>query len=106
MSAYAVAVIRETRFGPAIKQYLEQIDETLSPYLGKFRIHGGPYHRMEGNWSGDLIVIEFPSLEQATAWYNSSAYQAIKSLRANNTDGDLFLVPGVSDKHKATDILG
>ncbi|MBT9540247.1 MAG: hypothetical protein IV098_10295 [Thiobacillus sp.] len=36
----------------------------------------------------------------------SPAYQAIKSLRANNTDGDVFLVPGVSDTHKATDILG
>lgn len=106
MSAYAVAVIRETRFCPEIKEYLERIDETLRPYLGKFRVHGGPYHPLEGSWSGDLIVIEFPSLEQATAWYNSPAYRAIKSLRANNTDGDVFLVPGVSDTHKATDILG
>tara|TARA_R110001599_G_scaffold171353_1_gene362151 strand:+ start:144604 stop:144924 length:321 start_codon:yes stop_codon:yes gene_type:complete len=106
MSAYAVAVIRETRFGPEIKEYLERIDETLKSYFGKFRVHGGPYHPLEGTWSGDLIVIEFPSLEQAKAWYNSLAYQAIKSLRANNTDGDVFLVSGVSDTHKATDILG
>jgi len=106
MSAYAVAVIRETRFGPEIKAYLERIDATLKPYGGKFRVHGGPYHLMEGACSGDLILIEFPSLEQATAWYQSPAYQAIKSLRANNADGDLFLVPGVPDTHKATDILG
>ena len=106
MSAYAVAIVRETRFGPEVKEYLEKIDETLRPYSGTFRVHGGPYHPLEGAWSGDLIIIEFPSLAQAKAWYSSAAYQAIKPLRTNNTDGDVFLVTGVSDSHKATDILG
>lgn len=106
MSAYAVAIIRETRFGPEVREYLERIDETLSPYFGKFRVHGGPYHVLEGAWSGDLVVIEFPSLEHAKLWYDSPAYQAIKPLRVNNTDGVVFLVSGVSDEHKATDILG
>ncbi|HSE59011.1 MAG TPA: DUF1330 domain-containing protein [Nitrospiraceae bacterium] len=105
MSAYAVAIIRETRFGPEIKEYLERIDETLSPYAGKFRVHGGPYYPLEGAWSGDLVMIEFPSLEQATLWYHSSAYRAIKPLRANNTKSVVFLVAGVPDTHKATDIL-
>jgi len=106
MSAYAVAIVRETRFGPEVKEYLEKIDETLRPYSGTFRVHGGPYHPLEGAWSGDLIIIEFPSLAQAKAWYSSAAYQAIKPLRTKNTDGDVFLVTGVSDSHKATDILG
>lgn len=106
MSAYAVAIIRETRFGPEVKEYLERIDETLGPYSGRFRIHGGPYHVVEGAWSGDLVVIEFPSLEEAKRWYGSPAYQAIKPLRVKNTDGVVFLVSGVSDDHKATDILG
>jgi len=106
MSAYAVAIVRKTRFGPEVKEYLEKIDETLRPYSGTFRVHGGPYHPLEGAWSGDLIIIEFPSLAQAKAWYSSAAYQAIKPLRTKNTDGDVFLVTGVSDSHKATDILG
>lgn len=106
MSAYAVAVIRETRFGPQIKAYLERIDATLAPYGGRFRVHGGPYQPLEGSWSGDLVIIEFPSAAQATAWYHSPAYQAIKPLRANNTDGDVFVVSAVPDTHKATDILG
>lgn len=105
MSAYAVAIIRETRFGPEIKAYLEGIDATLRPYGGVFRIHGGPYHSLEGDWSGNLVAIEFPDLEQASAWYHSPAYQAIKALRTDNTEGDAFLVSGVSATHKATDIL-
>lgn len=32
MTAYAVAVIRETRFGDEIKEYLRRIDDTLAPF--------------------------------------------------------------------------
>lgn len=105
MSVYAVAIIRDTRFGPEIKESLHRIDETLKPYPGRFRVHGGPYYPLEGAWSGDLVMIEFPSLEQATLWYHSSAYRAIKPLRANNTDSVVFSVPGVPETHKAADIL-
>jgi uncharacterized protein (DUF1330 family) len=105
MTAYAVAIIRQTIFGSDIRKYLEQIDETLRPYSGKFRIHGGPYHCVEGSWNSDLVMIEFPNLEQAKHWYFSPEYQAIQPLRLANTSGELFFVDGVSDHHKATDIL-
>lgn len=58
MTAYAVAVIRETRFGPEIKEYLQRIDATLAPFSGKYLVHGGPCMPLEGAWSGDLVVIE------------------------------------------------
>ncbi len=105
MAAYAVAVIRETRFNEDVKQYLLRIDGTLVPFSGKFRIHGGPYEPMEGAWSSDLVVIEFPSLQQARGWYESDAYKAIRALRINNTEGDVFLVAGVPDDHKGADLL-
>jgi uncharacterized protein (DUF1330 family) len=103
--AYAVAIIRETRFGPEIREYLERIDETLKPWSGRFRIHGGPYETVEGTWTGDLVLIEFPDLERARQWYHSPAYQAIKPLRTANTSGTVFLVSAVPDHHLATDIL-
>jgi len=106
MTAYAVAVIRETRFGDEIREYLQRIDETLAPFSGKYRVHGGPYHPLEGAWSGDLVVIEFPSMEQAQGWYESDAYRAIRPLRINNTEGDVLLVQGVTEGHKGADILG
>ncbi|WNZ26787.1 DUF1330 domain-containing protein [Leptolyngbya sp. NK1-12] len=106
MTAYAVAVIRETRFDPEIKEYLQRIDETLAPFSGKYLVHGGPYTPLEGTWSGDLVVIEFPSMEQAKGWYESDAYGAIRSLRTSHTEGDVFLVQGVPEGHKGVDILG
>ena len=100
MTAYAVAVIRETRFGEEIKEYLQRIDETLANFSGKYRVHGGPYQPLEGAWSGDLVVIEFPSMEQARGWYESEAYKAIRPLRTEHTEGDVFLVQGVPESHK------
>ena len=106
MTAYAVAVIRETRFGPEIKQYLQRIDATLAPYSGRYRVHGGPYQPLEGTWSSDLVIIEFPSMEQAKAWYDSDAYAAIRPLRTAHTEGDVLLVQGVPDGHRGADLLG
>lgn len=106
MTAYAVAVIRETRFNDEVVEYLRGIDETLVPFSGKYVIHGGPYQPLEGSWSGDLVVIEFPSMDNAQAWYQSDAYSAIRALRMDNTEGDVVLVPGVAEGHRGADILG
>jgi Domain of unknown function (DUF1330) len=39
------------------------------------------------------------------AWYESAAYQKILSLRTDNSESDTFLVDGVSEGHRATDVL-
>jgi uncharacterized protein (DUF1330 family) len=102
---YAIGHLRNVRFGPEIIEYLERIDETLTPFGGRFIIHGGRLERQEGDWHGDLIVIRFPSLDAARAWYGSPAYQAIAPLRTRNAEGDVILIEGVNDDHRATDIL-
>lgn len=106
MPAYAVAVIRETRFNDEVVEYLRRIDETLAPFSGRYLVHGGPYEPLEGSWPGDLVVIEFPSMEMARGWYNSDAYAAIRTLRTANTEGDVLLAQGVAEGHKGADILG
>jgi len=105
MSAYGVANLREVEIGPAIVEYLERIDATLRPFGGKFVIHGGAAELLEGSWKGDLIVIEFPDRATARAWYASAAYQKILKLRTDNAVGDVILVDGVSEGHRATDVL-
>ncbi len=105
MSAYVIAIINETSLSDDIRAYLDQIDATLRPFAGRFVIHGGPYLRLEGEFEGDLVMIEFPDLELASHWYDSSAYQAIKPLRTANSSGTVFLAKGVPSDHHATDIL-
>ena len=105
MPAYAMGHLRSVAMGPAIVEYLERIDASLAPFDGRFIIHGARAEVLEGDWSGDLIVIEFPDLDRARAWYQSPAYQAILPLRTDNADGDVLLVDGVTDPHVATDVL-
>ena len=105
MPAYAVAHLREVTMGPEIVAYLERIDATLAPFGGRFLIHGGSVDVLEGDWSGDLIVIAFPDRERARAWYASPAYRAILRLRTGNARGEAVIVDGVPDDHRATDVL-
>jgi uncharacterized protein (DUF1330 family) len=106
MSAYAIAHIRSVAMGPAIVDYLEQIDATLAPYEGRFRVHGDPPDVREGDFGGNLIVIEFPDREHAAGWYESAAYRQIIALRTDNSEGWVVIVDGVPQDHRATDILG
>ena len=105
MSAYGVAYLRNVSIGPAIVEYLQRIDATLEPFGGKFIVHGGRPELLEGQWRGDLIVIEFPDRERARAWYASPAYQQILRLRTDNAESDIILVDGVGENHRATDVL-
>ncbi|AVO45288.1 DUF1330 domain-containing protein [Phreatobacter cathodiphilus] len=105
MTAYAVAHLTSVEMGPAIRAYLAAIDATFAPFGGRFLIHGGRAEVLEGPWSGDLVVIAFPDRASAAAWYGSPAYQAILPLRRDHARGAVFLLDGVDDSHRATDVL-
>jgi len=58
------------------------------------------------DWPGDLIIKEFPDRRHVHEWYGSPAYQAILSLRTDNSDSEVIIIDGVEHPHKATDVLG
>jgi uncharacterized protein (DUF1330 family) len=105
MTCYAVGLLHDVRMGPEIVAYLEAIDATLAPFDGRFLIHGGARDTLEGECDDDLIVIAFPDRAAAVAWYASPSYRAILPLRLWNVRGAVFLIEGVEDDHRATDIL-
>lgn len=101
MSGYALGHLHSVDFGPAIIAYLQQIDATLEPFGGRFVVHGNPADLRDGQWQGDLVLIEFPDLGQAQAWYDSPAYQDILALRTENSVCDVLLVGGVAPGYRA-----
>ena len=105
MATYAVAQLRNVVMGEAIAEYLHRIDATLTPFGGKFRVHGGQVEVLEGKWSGDLIIIEFADRQTARGWYASSAYQEILPLRTKHSEGDVIFIDGVPEDHRADEVL-
>lgn len=105
MPAYAIAQLEELHVGPDIVAYLQAIDATLAPFDGRFLVHGSAVEVLEGPWSGDIVVVEFPSRAQAAAWHASPAYQEILPLRTRNSHGRVVLVDGAGDGHRAVDLL-
>jgi uncharacterized protein (DUF1330 family) len=77
---------------------MERIHETLDPFGGRFLVHGA-ISVCEGSSPGTLVLIEFPTIEDARAWYNSAAYRAILPLRTRHAESDTLLVEGVGPGH-------
>ncbi len=99
--AYAMAYIRDLDFGPEIIEYIEKIDATLAPYGGRFIVHGGPIVQVEGEWTGDVVIIEFPDATAAEEWYSSPAYQEILPLRTEHSRSMAGLLRGVPKDYRA-----
>ncbi|MEY9926984.1 uncharacterized protein (DUF1330 family) [Catenulispora sp. GP43] len=91
MTAYALASVRSVELCADIIEYLERIQGTMDPFGGRFAFHGGAKDVVEGSWDGDMILIEFPTLEAVKAWWNSAEYQAIKHLRTDHMAADIVL---------------
>ncbi|MFF4211237.1 DUF1330 domain-containing protein [Streptomyces sp. NPDC001796] len=99
MTAYAIAHLQEAAPHPEIAEYIERITATFAPYGGRFLVHAAQHEVKEGNWPGHVVVISFPGLAEARAWWDSPAYREIAPLRSRNIDGDIILVDGVCDTY-------
>ena len=60
--------------------YRSQTAATLAPFGGRFVVRGGRLQTFEGEAPlPRVVVIEFPSFDQAKAWYQSSRLSEIDS---------------------------
>ena len=99
MSAFALAHLRNPQLHPDIFEYLERIEATLTPYSGRFIVHGGKSELLEGSWPGAVVAIEFPGMVEAKAWYWSDPYQEILHLRTDHITSDVIIVDGLESDH-------
>ncbi len=95
MTAYVIADV-EVKDPVTYREYVAAVPATLAPYGGKFLARGGQTETLEGEWEPKrLVIIEFDSVEQAKAWWESEAYAGPKALRRSASVGKLILVQGV-----------
>ena len=95
MPAYVIAEVNVT--DPKLyDEYRKMVPATIEQYGGRFIVRGGTVESKEGGWSPPrFVVVEFPSMERARAWYHSPEYAPALALRKRASEGKLILVEGV-----------
>ncbi len=75
MSAYVI-VMMAVKDPETYRKYTDRTPPTVKKYGGKFLTRGEPVTSLEGEEYKDrMVILEFPSKEDAEAWFNDPAYQ-------------------------------
>ncbi|MBF6353236.1 DUF1330 domain-containing protein [Nocardia higoensis] len=99
MPAYVIAHLLDADPHPEIAEYIERLPGTFAPYGGRYLVHMTQHEVKEGRWPGNVVMIGFPGITEARAWWDSPAYRAIAPLRSRHIAGDIIMVDGVPDDY-------
>jgi len=96
MPAYVIVDLEVTD-PVGMEEYRKQVPATIAKYGGRYLVRGGKHETLEGDWHPKrVVVLEFPSVEQARRWYDSEEYREPKALRFRSGRTNLILVEGVA----------
>jgi uncharacterized protein (DUF1330 family) len=94
MPAYVISDIN-VQDPDTYREYAALVEETLDPYEGSFLVRGGDPETLEGEWQPTrIVVLQFPTAEQARGWYESRDYVEIIGIRHRSSTGSLILAHG------------
>ena len=91
---YLIAHIR-VHDAEKFEEFKAMSGPAIADYGGTVLVRNPGADHREGDLRGLTIVIEFESLEQAQAFYESDAYTAARAVRELAANTDLMLVEGV-----------
>lgn len=78
------------------KSYTLLTPDTIAAYDGKFLVRGGETTLLEGDWQPKrLVVLEFPSVDRAKAWWHSDTYGKAKEIRQQAATTKMIIAEGV-----------
>jgi len=95
MAAYVIVDIEVT--DPVqYETYKRMAARTVTAHGGRYIVRGGQAERLEGTWTPRrVVVLEFPSMEQARTWWSSDDYRAARDVRREAATFQMILVEGV-----------
>lgn len=77
------------------EDYKKLTPGSLKPYDGKFIVRGAKCETLEGDWSPQrIVVLEFPSVERAKAWWSSDTYAPAKAIRQAASITKMLVIEG------------
>ncbi len=95
MPAYVIAKIRVDD-AETYEEYRRMVPAVIESFGGRYLARGGRHETVEGDASpGRVVVLEFPSYEDARRWYDSPEYGVAKEIRQRCSVGEVLIVEGV-----------
>jgi uncharacterized protein (DUF1330 family) len=96
MPAYVIVDIN-VRDRETYERYKQLAAPSVAAYGGRYLVRGGATETLEGDWRPSrFVILEFPSVRQGRAWWDSPEYGPAKALRQACADTEMLLVEGVS----------
>lgn len=76
--------------------YKRQTPLSVAKYGGRFVVRGGHAECLEGDWQAKrIVVVEFPSVQQAKKWWASDEYAPVRAIRLRTASSRMIVVEGV-----------
>jgi uncharacterized protein (DUF1330 family) len=94
MSAYIVVTREKTRDAAKLEEYQKLVPASFQKHPAAIRAIHGRNEVLEGPAVEEIIILEFPSYEEAKAWYQSPEYQAARQHRFQGGDYRFILTEG------------
>lgn len=95
MTAYAIFDI-EVIDPATYEEYKKLAPPAIAAYGGTYLARGGKVDVLEGDWEPRRIVIlEFPTVQQAKDWIDSPEYREAKAMRQASATAKAILVEGI-----------
>jgi uncharacterized protein (DUF1330 family) len=93
MSKPAYLVVDARSSDPArMADYRCLAQVAVDAFGGRYLVRGGDYEVLEGDWRPTrLVVVEFPNMDAAKAFYASPEYVAAREARAGVSNFDMLL---------------
>ncbi|HZI41108.1 MAG TPA: DUF1330 domain-containing protein [Gemmatimonadaceae bacterium] len=78
------------------QRYIQMAPPTIAVYGGRYLTRGGETSVLEGDWVPKrFVVLEFPSMERARAWWSSPEYAEAKALRQSCATTRMVVAEGL-----------
>ena len=94
MAAYLIARVEVTDW-TRYSEYTKRTPDVIKKFGGRFIVRGGEIVTFEGRKENRrLVVIEFPDLSTAKAFYESEEYSKVRKFREGAAVGEFLAVDG------------
>jgi uncharacterized protein (DUF1330 family) len=94
----AYVIVNVTVHDPVrYEEYKRLATPSVQAYDGRYVARGGPVEVCEGGWSPSrLVILEFPTVERARAWWASPEYAPARAVRQSCAHTELVIAEGLS----------